>query len=380
MRDKVLLSGPRLKEKMNGVSLAFELLVRGFRERDMPCVVVDTAFAGAPSRPGAVSIRRLLETAVVIFQVWLGLLKCQRLYATMSTSLPGFWRDYLCVLGARLLGRRVIMHLHGGGFADLYNSQGAWVRRRIEANLRRIDQIIVLGELLKDQFRVTNVDIDGKLVVVPNGLTLGVEEPESVQRCAPRGRPVKLLYVSSLMASKGYLDVIKAVAVLHKKFPGMFEFDLCGGFADAITEDQEVITSESALIEYIEELGLSEAITYHGQVDGASKEKVFLEADVFLLPTYYPWEGQPLSIIEAMAYALPVVTTKHKGIPELVVDGENGVWVDGKSPSSIASAIQKIVWSGGAYDEMSRDARNKYLRNFTRDVHLKKLITKIFEL
>ena len=60
-------------------------------------------------------------------------------------------------------------------------------------------------------------------------------------------------------------------------------------------------------------------------IAGDEKEKLYSEADIFLLPTYYLGEGQPISIIEALSYGLPVISTNFRGIPEQIKNNENGI-------------------------------------------------------
>ena len=196
MPEKVLLCAPRPKTDVTGLTLAFELLIKGMGESGIRHSIVDAAFLGSVSKSGKFSVGRALETLVVVFRVWWHLLRCDVYYATMSTSSVGFWRDYLTVAVASVLNRRIVLHLHGGGFEQFFNSQGAWMRRRIVKTLNSVTRIVVLGELLKDQFRCAGASIYAKLAVVPNGLTLGVPEPDLVDKRLPEvGGGINLLYM-----------------------------------------------------------------------------------------------------------------------------------------------------------------------------------------
>jgi glycosyltransferase involved in cell wall biosynthesis len=64
---------------------------------------------------------------------------------------------------------------------------------------------------------------------------------------------------------------------------------------------------------------------------------------VFCLPTYYPYEGQPISILEAYATGCVVVTTEHSGIPEVFTDGVNGFAVKPRSADSVRQALELIA-------------------------------------
>lgn len=373
MGKKIIICGPRPKSEMTGVALAVELLVDGLRKAQVSFIAVDTTFFNRSGKSGTFSGLRAIETLLVIIRVWFTLPFCHVYYATMSTSIFGFVRDFCTVSAAKLLGRRTVLHLHGGGFEDFYTGQAPLVQKLVRFNLRHVDSIIVLGELLKNQFYCAGDFVKPKLRVVPNGLTLGVEEPMPMERELPTERQIELLYMSSLMPSKGFLDVIQAVALLNAGEERHYHLHLCGAFVDASTEVDREVSDEKELTNYLKKLKIKDAVTYYGQVTGVAKMERFGHASVFLLPTSYPWEGQPLSIIEAEAFSIPVVSCYHRGIPEQVVDGESGRLVPPHNPQAIADAVNDICATTTGYQKYSRAARMQYERNFRRDVHLARL-------
>jgi glycosyltransferase involved in cell wall biosynthesis len=85
-------------------------------------------------------------------------------------------------------------------------------------------------------------------------------------------------------------------------------------------------------------------VKYHGVVTGDAKVSLFRTSHIFCLPTYYPYEGQPISILEAYASGCAVMTTSHAGISEIFSNGINGVLVLAKSPASIIDATCKIYY------------------------------------
>lgn len=68
--------------------------------------------------------------------------------------------------------------------------------------------------------------------------------------------------------------------------------------------------------------GIEGNISFPGWVCGSEKDKFLTEADVFFLPSYN--EGMPMAILDAMGYALPIISTTVGGIPQIVQDGVNG--------------------------------------------------------
>ncbi len=376
-RDLICICGPRSNHALTGVALAFDLLAEGLEKYSIPHRVVNATRGVVIHKSGAFTTRRAYETIFVILHVWVKLLSCKTYYATMSTSIFGFIRDYFCIYFAHLLRRHCILHLHGGGFEDFYLSSPPVFQKLIRSNLSRTDTIIVLGDLLKDQFYCVGEQIKNKIVVVPNGLTLGVKEPEKRTKTIQDHIHIELLYLSSLMPSKGFLDVINAMKIFESEFPDRFHLNLCGSFVTAKTEIAIEVFNEETLIKYIKKHGLQDCITYHGQVKGEEKHQQFQSAQIFILPTNYQWEGQPLSIIEAMAYSTPVITCMHKGIPELVEENITGIFVKPSSPSSIAEGILEIISDKKKYQLMSEMSRKKYEGGFTAKCHLKKLFKTI---
>jgi glycosyltransferase involved in cell wall biosynthesis len=201
---------------------------------------------------------------------------------------------------------------------------------------------VILGEGLREMFRFAP-EAAAKLTVVPNGLPRdGWTAPAPKRR--REGQPLRLLYLSNLVETKGYLELVEACAILRGR--GLdAHVDLVGQFLTS--PDDRVVRSaahaEQLLEQRIEALGLRDAVTYHGRAVGEAKRTLLEGADVFVLPTRYRFEGQPISIIEALAAALPVVSTRYRAIPDLVTDGGSGVLLDAPEPAALADAVERLA-------------------------------------
>ena len=88
--------------------------------------------------------------------------------------------------------------------------------------------------------------------------------------------------------------------------------------------------------------------------------------------------AQPLSIIEALAFGIPCITTKYRGIPELIIDGYNGFFVSPQKPEQIAENITRLWKDPDLYFQMSRNALSHYQQYYTHDTHLENLFEVIF--
>ena len=132
--------------------------------------------------------------------------------------------------------------------------------------------------------------------------------------------------------------------------------------------------AETKFHEYVMANDLEDIVRYLGPVVGEAKRRVLEISDFFLLPTRYFTEGQPVSIIEAMAYGCVVVSTDYRAIPDLLIDGATGTFVEYGRPDRIADAVRRIVMEPGKYEAMSKAACGHYARNFTMQRHLDMVI------
>jgi glycosyltransferase involved in cell wall biosynthesis len=106
------------------------------------------------------------------------------------------------------------------------------------------------------------------------------------------------------------------------------------------------------------------AVVCLGFISGLEKEKALREADLFCFPTRYGAENQPVTLIEAMAFGLPIVTTRWRSIPEMFPSGYAGLVAD-QSTGPIAEALLALM-----ADETGEELRANFLRGFTLERYL----------
>jgi glycosyltransferase involved in cell wall biosynthesis len=365
---RYVMAGTSARARVSGATLAFDLAVQGARERGLRVSVVDFAKAGRSQRVGAFSGGRALRVLGPLLGGAARLTRADGLYVVMSSSRAGFLRDAALVWPALALGRATVLHLHGGGYDAFYAAQPRWLRALIRATLARVDAIVVLGEALRGQFSFLPRD---NRVVVPNGLPRELEPPERTERKPLR--PVRLLYLSNLIESKGYLELVRACAILRDEGVEV-ACDLCGEFVrTAQCSAASAEEARGAFLRLVDELGLRDAVRWRGVVTGAEKQALLERAHLLVLPTAYPGEGQPLSIIEALAFGVPVVATRFRGIPDQVIDDVSGYLIPSSAPEEIARAVRKAVADEERYAHLSEGARSHYLQNFRQSVHVDRM-------
>ena len=375
----VLLCGNRSTTRVSGLTVAFDMLTAGFECSGRPHVIIDKGAIGAPKNVGAFAFVRAIKTVSLLLRFWFVLPRVSTVYNTVAPSRLGFLRDAFMIWPSCLLRRRIVLHLFGGGYGQFFDAQPGWMQRIIRATLSRADKIVVEGHLLREQFSFVE-GVDQKLVVVPNGLPDGVDVRDVRPKEAPRsGQPVRLLYMSNMIPSKGYLDVLEASRLLRDTWDRPFVCDFCGAFVRTSADDRDISAAEAAagFDRLVSTHELDDVVRYHGLVRGREKESLLRQAHLFLLPTNYPWEGQPFSIIEALAFGTPIIATRFRGIPEQVIHGHNGFFVEAGDAVGLATAIRHALRDELVYTSLSEQALAHYREQFTQQAHLERMMAAI---
>lgn len=250
--------------------------------------------------------------------------KADLFYFTISQTKGGNLRDLVILKLLRLRNKKCLVHLHGGYYRKMVDSElPNWQKK---ANYRALSQAagaVVLSDSLKDIFRgmMPEDRIHAVMNCVDDEFLLSDEEAAQKFSAWHDKQVLHVLYLSNFIRTKGYPTVLEwALREKQRTDAGgerRFHFDFAGKFFD----EQE----QTYFDRFVRDNDLSEFVSYHGVVGGSEKKALLKEGNIFALPTRYPKEGQPISILEAMGNAMMIVTTDHAGIPDIVTDGVNGI-------------------------------------------------------
>lgn len=281
------------------------------------------------------------------------------MYIPAGQTTVGYIRDAVFIVIAKLFKRKVISHLRGGNFLKWYNTApgfAKWVVRKVHT---KVDSQIVLGHNLRHLFNW--LIPDDHIYVIPNGGNYTMPSKQ------PTGEKVRILYLGNFIGTKGVIETLYSSEYL-KDISDKFEFVFAGSWRDPETK-----TSFLQFKDAHPEL----PITLAGTVSGNAKFELLASSDIFVFPTYYPNEGHPWVIVEAMAAGLPVITTDHAAISESVKENVNGYLVEKKSASAIAEKIRYLIEHPEVRTEMGRKSREMYESGFTQDIMIERM-AKVF--
>jgi glycosyltransferase involved in cell wall biosynthesis len=201
-------------------------------------------------------------------------------------------------------------------------------KRAFSFLISRFTKGIVLSNSLKSN--LTPFIDSSKIFVLPNF----AEDYLVSQKLKVNTDQLRIIFLSNLMKEKGILILLDALHALEKN-----KIKYVAKIAGNIDVDsyQEIISKVKRL----------EKTTYLGVVEGDRKKELLNWGNVFVLPTFYKIEGQPISIIEAMATKNVIITTAHSGIPDIVSENKNGFFVDKKK---VAPLIERLMFLSSRKD------------------------------
>ena len=248
-----------------------------------------------------------------------------------SLGFKSFFRDGLFAWQARKLGFPILIFWHGWdkGFEVDVEKKFMWFFRN---TFGWADSFIVLASEFAQKLREWGVTapIYRETTTVDESLLRGVDG------CAKWTTPsylkkIKILFLARLERKKGVFETVQAIQLLlDKKIPVSL----------TIAGDGDI---RQKLEDYTRGLGLtSQQVNFIGDIRGKDKIQTFTEHHIYCLPTTYG-EGLPTSVLEAMAFGMPLVTRPVGGLGDIFENGKMGKLVQGKSSEEVADCLEKLI-------------------------------------
>lgn len=282
-------------------------------------------------------------------------------YYPISQNRIGLGRDMVLLIPFRLARRKLFLHLHGSALSQFLGSEPRLIRALAYTVLSgQRTHGIVLTPSLRDQLRP--IVPERRTTVVPN-TTLTPLEP-APQLGKPR--PLRLLFLSTLMRTKGYRELIAAVEHLRS-----------AGHDVRLRLAGEPFTSEDA--RWVDAHANAEGIEFLGPLEGQAKWQAIDACHVLALPSTAP-EGQPLALIEAMARGRCVLTTAQGGIADTVGDESGLVLPPASGPSLerlLEGTLSELIRQPDRVRVMGDAARARFNQHYSPQSFLSRWLAAI---
>lgn len=357
----------------SGQSGAMELIIEGLAARGWSCRQL--LF---PALNRAIS-SRLVRAALYIAEsltaslrlVGITLRRRVVLHLSPGQSLPSLLKVAPIVLAISWLRPRLprVISLHGSVFAR-------WRRDQLEARLfrfllKRTAIVTVLSARQHRQLAALGVDPD-RIVVLPNTCELPPCSDADLERkgwTASERSPLRLLHLSLLIESKGYPEYLEALDLLGQRDAGPIEAVLCGplSFSAYCRRFTTPAVKDAWIRRKMEAINASRSVRVRWVpgAKGAVKHALLSEAAVFIFPSRFPVEAQPLVLLEAMASGCAIVTSTAGEICS-TLDQTSAVFLSAPSGGTVAAAVEDLMAHPGRAAELARNARDRYASDFGR--------------
>lgn len=339
-RLKVLMIGPD-RSVHGGISGVVNNYFDAGLDRMINLCYIGTMIEGT-------KLRKLLRAVMAYLRFLVKLPKYDIIHVNMASD-SSYYRKSVFIQTAKACRKKVVIHQHGGNFPEFYgkdlNDRG---RHRVGKILSMGDAFLVLGTAWKDFFG-TIIERD-RITVLPDAIRI----PERQEKQYGTHR---ILYLGRLCKAKGIGELLEVMPELRRQYPDVRLY--LGG----IWEDRELKARAVDLKEYVTDLGW---------ISGTEKQRYLRECDIFVMPSYF--EGQSVSVLEAMANACGIVASKTGGIPDMITEGETGLFAVPQDVKTLTEGLLKLLADPELCRMLGENARRKAEAEYSIDNNIKQLL------
>ena len=264
-------------------------------------------------------------------------------YFTIMPTGKIFYRDALFTALIKLFCKRVVFHLHKQGIEEMAN--GSRFKKWLLQKTFKGVHIICLSKKLTADIRSI---YQPQPFVLPNGIAIVKNNINKRNNAVPQ-----ILYLSNLVKNKGIEIFLQSLADLHRKGT-RFYARIIGAPVDYSIEQARSFCATA---------GITHLVDLAGPRFGNDKFEALRMADIFVLPSFT--ECLPLSILEAMQFGLPVISTMVGGIPDIIAHGVDGLLIPPRNVKILSAQLKVLLNSRSLRIQMGENARESFFQNYT---------------
>lgn len=284
-----------------------------------------------------------------ILQELKGVLKANHydiLHTTTSGSI-GSLRDYYVAKLCKKYGVKSIMHCRYGCITEDIHSKNL-VGKLLRKAMNEYDQIWVLDSRSYNTLKGIE-HLKDKVFLTPNSIDVS-----EAMNPAPKVYK-RVAFIGNLYPTKGLYELVEACCRTDVRL------DIIGPGSDDVIAHVKKMAGEK----------IGKTIFIHGRLANPEAVRFMHEVDIVALPTYYPWEAFPISIIEAMSLTKMVISCPRAAVKDMLTDLEGNPCGMLVKPKSVDSIVQAITWCQTHKedaDAMCRKAYEKVKKSYSKEV------------
>lgn len=282
------------------------------------------------------------------------------IYIGLPKTFHAFLRNAIIIWITTFLKIQVYCEFHGMNFPFIENSK--FQKKVLVATLRRISKIRVLSISIKKY--IVDLGYSGSIYVINNG----IDKPSKIATTKPQEKSkFNILYLGAISKSKGFLRVLEIFNSLDDDLKEKIHLNVIGEFIRSSEFDH--------FNKFIEDKQLSNYITFHGKKNGTDKWRLISNNHLLIHLTNF--DGQPLTIIEAMSLGIPTIATNVGAIPEMIDNNNNGFLI--QDNDEVKDIIIQLLTKNINYELICKNSYSTFQNHFTADKMVNNIINMIKE-
>ena len=310
--EKILTIGPDYHNHRGGIGAVIEIYSKYFDEFNF----IPTYKAGSVLYKTYAFFIGLLKISYTLLQN--RKIKIVHIHGASNSS---FYRKFFFFIFSKFLfGRKVVYHVHGAEYHLFFAKSKT--KKLFRKFINRVDILICLSESWK-QFFEENFN-PNKIEILPN-----IVDYPAIRGGGRDIRKIRFLFLGYIDNRKGVFDLIEVINNNVDVFSNKIEL-IIGGNGEVVK-----------LQNLIEKYQIGHIVKFVGWIQNETKIQYLQNTDIYILPSYN--EGLPISILEAMSYGKPIISTDVGGIPEIVKNNENGFLISPGNLEQIEKSINHFI-------------------------------------
>jgi glycosyltransferase involved in cell wall biosynthesis len=383
MKSREILAFYASSNYFSGQKLAFEFALSGLERRGfkivrikLPCIERSTKFSFVEHK------LHILKISILLILVWirsLTLMPGRKVFTCLGQTPISMLREgFPIILNSYFnTADKAVIATNGSNLMKWKNSSLEFsIFQKIVSHAKFVS---VLGPNQKAKLQELGI-LPEKIVVVDNtsdqkliSIDLLRAKHDSLRKTSNNRPKAKVLFLSSLIEEKGYVLFLDAIKLLAEEKRVELEVFLCGKLTLSPGREKfkEISEAEAWLVNILSEINYSNniKIRWVNGIQDLEKEQMYYSAHIFVLPTQYLTEAQPLVLLEALASGCAIITTDIGEIGS-TLSSETALFLSEVSPVSIAGSICKLVEDHQLRLELATNGHSLFQNRFSYEKYI----------
>lgn len=357
---KVLLVSPYHTKSVGGIGTWTKLVLDYCEKRTDVCLFFQNTVNGLPKRKSLNNrlfyyYIGIIDSLAILFKLFGNMVrhKPDIVHYTSSAG-NALYKDLAAIfIVKKLFRKKFVIHWRFGRIPQLYKDKNKEYKL-LAKTVKRVDMSMVLDSVSYNCI----TDAGCPCVLIPNPMSLAMQKASEIECDKSRDTGV-VLFVGHMLKEKGIFELVRACI----DSDSVKKLIMVGPFFDEILKNE--------IVELSKERKDDGWIDFKGELKREEVWDYYRTCSVFCLPSYT--EGFPNVIIEAMAFACPIVATKVGAIPEMLADG-CGELIEAKQVEPIKDSLKRMLDHPKLAQKMGINAHSKAMNNYTIEKVFKRYI------